>query len=113
MRQFDRQKRLQTVKALGRIAYRILINSDLVGVLTVGGEDKYLRNSQDGSLALELLTPHAASADPTEFSQIEIRANGRMVFDIRWNSTGFFKTVLYDPGEWEQELRDWPEPIPF
>lgn len=113
MRQFDRQKRLQTVKALGRIAYRILKNSELVGVLTVDDENKYLRALQEGSLSLELLMPHGASALPTEFSEIEIRADGRKVFDIRWNSTGYFKTVLDEPGEWEQELRDWPEPIPF
>jgi hypothetical protein len=102
-----------TIKALGRIAYRILNNADLVGVLTVDDEDKYLRTLEDGSLSFELLMPHGASALPTEFSQIEIRVDGRKVFDIRWDRTGFFKTILYEQGEWEQELLDWPEPIPF
>jgi hypothetical protein len=113
LRQFDRQQRLLTVKSLGRIAYSILKCSELVGVLTVDDENKYLRTSQDGSLSLELLSPHGVSAHPTEFFQIEIRASGRKVFDIRWDRRGFFKTLLYEPGEWEQELRDWPEPIPF
>jgi hypothetical protein len=39
-------EKLLTVKALGRIAYRILKHAEFVGVLTVDDENKYLRTSQ-------------------------------------------------------------------
>lgn len=113
MRRADREDRLQAIKVLGRIAHRRLKDADLVGVLTVEGEDKYLRLIEDGSLSINLLTPHRTSTLRTEFSEIEIRSDGRKVFCIRWDSTGYFKDVSYEPGDWEQALRDWPEPIPF
>jgi hypothetical protein len=100
------------VKVLGRITYRVLKEGDIAGVLDVDGESKYLRTFEDGSLSLELLVPHRTSAHPTDFSQIEIRADGRKVFDIRWDATGYFKTVLYEQGDWERDLVNW-DPIPI
>jgi hypothetical protein len=67
---------------------------------------------EDG-LCLELLQPFRADALPTEYSEIEIRYHNRKVFCIRWDSADHFKVVMYEPGDWEQTLLDWPEPIPF
>jgi hypothetical protein len=46
-------------------------------------------------MSLELLVPQRTSAHPTDFSQIEIRADGRKVLDIR---SGSFRAALYEPG---------------
>jgi hypothetical protein len=35
------------------------------------------------------------------------------VLEIRWDNTGSFKVVAYEPGDWERELLDWPERVPF
>jgi hypothetical protein len=109
----DRAARIERVKALGRVAYRHLRQADIAGVITVEGEEKYLRQRDEGSLCIDLLEPHPRSTDPTDFSELELRAHGRKVLVIRWDSTGFFKAVTYEPGPWERELLDWPDPVPF
>ena len=62
---------------------------------------------------MELLQPFRPHALATEYSEIEIRCEGRKVFDIRWDKADHFKVRLYEPGAWERTLLDWPEPIPF
>ena len=62
---------------------------------------------------MELLEPFRATALSTEYSQIQIRFDGRKVFDIRWDRAGSFKAVHFEPGEGERVLIDLPEPIPF
>ena len=62
---------------------------------------------------MELLEPFRATALSTEYSQIQIRFDGRKVFDIRWDRAGSFKAVHFEPGAWERWLIDLPEPIPF
>ena len=61
----------------------------------------------------ELVVPYRPHALPTEFSRIQIRAHGRKVFDIRWDSEKNFSVVTYEPGDWERTLLDWPAPVPF
>ena len=107
-----RLKRLQKIKAIGRLAYRVLKDADIFfGIITVQGENKLLRTFEEGSLSAELLMPHP-SKTPSDFSEIVIREHGRMVFLIRWDSTGSFKVMLFKPGDWERELEHW-DPIPL
>lgn len=114
MRRADREERLETIKRLGRIAFRIMKDGgDLVGALTREGEDKHLRLLEDGLLSIELITPHPRSTNPTDFSELEIREHGRKVLVIRWNGAGLFKAVTYEPGGWARVLLDWPDPVPF
>jgi hypothetical protein len=80
----DREARLQRAKALGRIAYRILRDYEIEGALDFDGEKKHLRRFDEDGLTAELVVPRA-DALPTEFSRIQIRADGRKVFEIRWD----------------------------
>jgi hypothetical protein len=54
--------------------------------------------------------PRPLAAD---FSEIEVRASGRKVLEIRRDNTCSFKVVTYEQGDWQRELRDWPDPVPF
>lgn len=101
------------VKALGRIAYRHLRDAEIVGIITVGGEEKRWRRLEDGGLSAELLEPFRQAALLTDHSQIQIRYFGRKVLDIRWDRAGSFKAVHFEPGEWEGVLIDLPDPIPL
>lgn len=67
---------------------------------------------EDG-LAAELIVPSRPHALPNEFSRIQIRAEGRKVFEIRWDGTKNLRVVTYEPGDWERPLLGWPEPIPL
>jgi hypothetical protein len=109
----DREAKLQRAKALGRIVYRIIRDYEIEGVLTYDGEEKHLRKFDEDGLIAELVVPFRPQALPTEYSRIQIRADGRKVFDIRWDSAKSFSVVTYEPGDWELTLLDWPEPIPF
>jgi hypothetical protein len=113
MSKADREARLQHVKALGRIAYRILRQSEIEGVVSFEGENKYVREFDDDDLAGVLYVPQRADAAPTEQSEIQIRFCGRKVLYIRWDRAGRFRVLLYEPGTWERILFDWPEPIPL
>ena len=97
----------------GRIAYRELRSSDIEGVLTYDGEQKYVRLFEEGELFAELIEPFRPYALATEFSRIQIRVSGRKVFEIRWDRAGHFKVLLYEPGDWERTLLDLPQPIPL
>jgi hypothetical protein len=90
-----------------------LKDAEIVGVITVDGDEKRMRLFEEGSLSAELLAPFRTWADATEHSRIQIRFDGRKVFDIRWDRAGLFTCARYEPGEWETALIDWPEPIPF
>ena len=113
MNRADRQERLQTIKALGRIAYRHLKDAEVVGIVEIGDEEKRVRIFEQDGLSAELIAPFRAWALPTEHSQLQIRFDGRKVFDIRWDSAGSFKAVHFEPGEWEEVLIDLPDPIPM
>jgi len=113
MAKIEREARLHRAKVLGRIAYRILRSSEIEGVLTYDGEEKHLQKNDDDGLDMELIVPFRPDALATEFSRIQIRVGARKVFEIRWDSANNFKVVLYELGDWERELLDWPEPIPF
>ena len=82
-------------------------------MLVYENEEKHLHMLDDDGLAAELIVPFRPHAQPNEFSRIQIRAGGRKVFDIRWDSAKNFRAVTYDPGDWERTLLDWPEPIPL
>jgi hypothetical protein len=113
MAKIEREARLQRAKVVGRIAYRLLRSCEIEGVLTYDGEEKHLQKCDDDGLDMELIEPFRPYALVTEFSRIQIRVGGRKVFEIRWDSANNFKVVLYEPGDWERELLNWPEPIPF
>jgi hypothetical protein len=72
-----------------------------------------LRILEESGLSADLVEPFRAWALPTEHSRIQIRFDGRKVFDIKWDRAGSFKTVHFEPGEWERALIGLPEPIPF
>lgn len=72
-----------------------------------------MRVLEDGELSAELLEPYRPMALPTECSQIQIRFDGRKVLDIRWDRTGSFKAVHFEPGGWERVLIRLIEPIPL
>lgn len=110
----DREARLYRAKALGRIAYRAIVNScDIEGVVTFDDEDKHLRTFNEGGFIIELAEPFRAAALPTEYSSLLIRYRHSKVLEIRWDKTGLFKVLRYEPGDWERTLLDWPEPIPL
>ncbi len=110
----EREARLQRVKALGRIAYSIVIHSsDISGNVNWDGEEKHLRKFDEDDLCIELFEPFRVTARPTEHSILIIRYPHSKVLEIRWNKTGLFKVMRYEPGDWERILFDWPEPIPF
>ncbi len=110
----DREARVHRAKALGRIAYRNIVNScDVEGFVTFEGEDKHLRNFDDDGFSMVLVEPFRAAARPTEYSSLLIRYRHSKVLEIRWDKTGQFKVLRYEPGDWERILHSWPEPIPF
>ena len=113
MNKADREARLQRAKMLGRVAYRIVRDYEIAGVLTYDGEEKHLRMFNEDGLTAELVVPFRPHALPNEFSRIQIRADGRKVFEIRWDGARNFRLITYVPGDWERTLLDWPEPIPF
>ena len=113
MSKSERDEKLQKAKILGRIAYRILRSSDIEGVLTYDGEEKYLRTFKEDELSAELVMPFRPQALSTEFSRIQVRSGGRKVFEIRWDGADHFQVVVFERGDWELMLLDWPEPIPF
>jgi hypothetical protein len=94
----DRQER---IKALGRIAYRHLNDAEVFGIIEISGEEKHVRILEEGGLPAELIAPFRAWALPTEYSQIEIRFDGRKVLDIRWDCAGSFKAVHFEHGDWK------------
>ncbi|WFU44104.1 hypothetical protein QA640_17625 [Bradyrhizobium sp. CB82] len=103
MRASDRQARLTRAKQLGRLAYDVLRFEDLVGIIEIEGEDKYLREFAHQGLSGSLLTPRSPMR-PDEFSRIQIRHLGRKVLELRWSKAGDFRLVTYEPGEWEELL---------
>jgi hypothetical protein len=94
VRRTDCQGRSERARELGRIAYRLAKDGDLVGVVTREGREKYIRKRDEGWLSVELVTPHPRSTNPTDFSELEVRASGRKVLEIRWDNTGSFKVVI-------------------
>lgn len=103
MRAIDRQARLKRAKELGRLAYGMLRFEDLVGIIAVEGEDKYLREFDRRGLSCSYVTP-SKSGRPYEFSRIQVRHLGRKVLELRWSKAGEFQLVAYEPGEWEELL---------
>jgi hypothetical protein len=103
----ERDARLDRAKALGRIAYRMILRaSEIEGVLAWDGEDKRLRKFADGALVLKLWEPFRPKAPRTEFSSIQILYGDLKVFEIRWDDAGHVKVVVYKPGDWEGALRN-------
>lgn len=111
MKHADREARLQRAKAIGRIAYSRVRNTAIFGNVPINGEEKQLRKLDVVGIAIEIAAPFRVSARPEEFSRLRIRHHGAKVFEIRWDKTGFFKIIHYDPGDWERTLR--AEPIAF
>jgi hypothetical protein len=75
--------------------------------------EKHLYILDEDRLSAELIVPFRSPALPNEFSRIQIRADGRKLFEIRWDRAKNFRFVTYVPGNWERSLLDWPEPIPL
>jgi hypothetical protein len=57
------------------------------------------RKLEESGLSAELLEPFRIRTLPTEHSRIQIRFDGRKIFEIRWDRTGSFKAVHFEPGE--------------
>ncbi|MCK1595564.1 hypothetical protein [Bradyrhizobium sp. 164] len=76
---------------------------DLVGIIAVEGEDKYLREFEHRGLSGSYVTP-SRSGRPYEFSRIQVRHLGHKVLELRWTKAGDFQMVAYEPGEWEELL---------
>jgi hypothetical protein len=109
----EREARLQRAKVLGRVAYKHLQCCEIVGVLTYENEEKHLYQLAEDGLAAELIVPFRPLAALTEFSEIQIRAEARRVFKVRWDGKKNFRLITYVPGDWERTLLDWPDPIPL
>jgi hypothetical protein len=93
----DREARLQRAKVLGRIAYRHLDCCEIVGVITYEGEEKHLYQLDEDGLTAELIVPFRPHALPNEFSRIQIRADGRKVFEIRWDGARNVRVFIMTP----------------
>jgi hypothetical protein len=109
----DREARLQRAKAIGRIAYTHVRYAKIFGNMPVDGEEKQLREHEEGGIAIELAAPFRPYARPDEFSRLRVGVGGERVFEIRWDKLEGFKVVHYDQGDWERKLRAWPAPIAF
>jgi hypothetical protein len=72
----EREARLQRAKVLGRVAYRHLQCCEIVGMITYEGEEKHLYQLDEDGLTAELTVPFRPHALRTEFSEIQIRADG-------------------------------------
>ncbi|SFO26057.1 hypothetical protein SAMN05216330_102446 [Bradyrhizobium sp. Ghvi] len=103
MRASDRQARLKRAKELGRLAFDVLRFEELVGNMTVEGEQKQFREFAERGLSGSLLTPFRPMR-LDEFSRIQIRHLGHKVLNIRWSKAGDFQLLTYEPGEWEELL---------
>jgi hypothetical protein len=93
--------------------YRFLRTSEIEGTLECDGEDKHLSKYEEDGLCLELLEPFRAGVLPAEYSELEIRYRAGRSSTFAGIGPATFKVVMYEPGDWEQTLLDWPEPIPF
>jgi hypothetical protein len=82
-------------------------------VLVYEAEEKHLYQFDEDGLSAELIVPFRAHALPNEFSRIKIRADGRKIFEVRWDGARNFSVVTYEPGDWDLTLFNWPEPIPL
>ncbi|RXG92289.1 hypothetical protein [Bradyrhizobium vignae] len=94
---------MKRAKEVGRLAFDMLRFEELVGNMTVKGEQKQFREFSHRGLSGSLLTPFR----PTrldEFSRIQIRHLGHKVLDIRWSKAGDFRLVTFEPGDWEELL---------
>lgn len=101
------------MKALGRIAYRILNSSEIEGMFNYDGEEKHLYAFEDDGLFMEMVVPFRLDASLHEFSRIVIRQGRHKVLQIQWTADDYFSVSLFEPGDWERVLHDWPPPIPF
>ena len=77
----EREARLERVKALGRVAYRILNSSEIEGMFNYDGEEKHLYEFEDDGLFIEMV-PFRLDASPNEFSRIVIRQGRHKVLQI-------------------------------
>jgi hypothetical protein len=94
MNKREREARLERAKQIGRRAYRLLIACDIEGLITYEGEDKHLRTFEEGVLSGKMLVPSRSQTAPNEFSEIIIRASGRKVLEIRWDTAQSFRVIL-------------------
>jgi hypothetical protein len=103
----ERAVRLDRVKAIGRVAYRLVSAEKIEGFLDLQDGRKLHREFNRDGLFIELY--EAANRVPhwSDFSQLRIRHAGRRALVIRWNAGSLFKVVHYDPGDWEHTLRSW------
>lgn len=97
----DRKARLERAKAIGRVAYSHVRWANIFGNMPVDGEEKQLRELTERRIVIELYYPFRPTARPDEFSRLQIRVHGHKVFEIRWDKTGYFKVVAFEPGNWE------------
>ncbi|MCK1529059.1 hypothetical protein IVB15_15340 [Bradyrhizobium sp. 182] len=94
---------MKRAKELARLAFDVLRFEQLVGNITVEGEQKQLREFAQRGLSGSLLVPFR----PTrldEFSRLQVRHLGRRVLEIRWSKAGDVKLIAYEPGQWEELL---------
>jgi hypothetical protein len=113
MKRADREARLGRAKVIGRIAYSHVRWTDIEANIPIDGEEKQLRELEDGGIAIDLAATFRPYARLDEFSRLRIRVHGEKLFEIRWDEGGGFKVVHYNQGDWERTLRGWPAPIPF
>ncbi|MET4315706.1 hypothetical protein [Bradyrhizobium sp. RT4b] len=97
----DRAARVERAKALGRIAYRLARDGEIVSNVELEGEGKQLTEYRRGFLLVDLGRPWRWGAFETEFSRLRISYAGEKVLELRWDRTGVFNVVQFRPGEWE------------
>lgn len=99
----ERKARTEHAKAIGRAACRLGRSGEIVGNLTIEGEQKRLLEYRRGSITVELWYPWRSDADETEFSKLRVIFGGERVLELRWTA-GSFRALKFERGEWERSL---------
>lgn len=109
----DRATRLERVKAIGRVAYRLGSAEKIDCFIELEGERKLVRELSRGRVSIDLFAAAGLSPRTAGLSELRVRHAGRRAFQIRWDLDGRFKVVHYEPGDRERTLRVWPAPVTF
>jgi hypothetical protein len=100
----ERLERLLRAKALGRAAYRLARDGEIVGNVELEGASKRLTKYRRGLLLIDLWRPWRSDAFETEFSELRVSYAGKKVLELRWDRAESFAVVIFKPGLWEKQI---------
>jgi hypothetical protein len=98
----DRTIKRERVKAIGRTVFRLARAAPIEGFIEPQGQRLRLRTFDRSYLSITLY--EAANREPSEddVSRLSVSYAGRKTLDIRWSASGIFRTVKFEPGDWER-----------